>query len=73
MTIKRTLVLSVLAFSTLAACTTGAGRFATDTNVATDAATVSASPTFDTNAGSICAENGGWYDSAAGACDDMGQ
>lgn len=68
MNVKRTVVLGMLAFAALTGCTTGAGRFASDTNSATDA--VSASPAFGSDdAGAMCAQNGGWYDGVAGACD----
>lgn len=69
MLIKRTIVLGMLAFATLAGCTTGMGHFASDMNSATDS-TVSGSSAIGPDEAAICAENGGWYDTAAGACDD---
>jgi hypothetical protein len=74
MTVKGSLAIGMLAVAAFTGCTTGSALVARDPNKATDAAVQasprSTSPTYDPQAGANCAENGGWYDSVAGACDD---
>ena len=74
MSAKKTVVLGMLALAALTGCTTGGALVATDPNRATDAA-LQASPatapsSYGADKASNCAESGGWYDGAAGVCDD---
>lgn len=75
MTVRGTVVLAMLAFAAFSGCTTGSAFVTSDSNKATDTevqASPSMSPTSDSKAAAICAENGGWYDRVAGACDNGG-
>ena len=71
MSVKRTVVLGVIALAALTGCATGPRVVASNPAWATDAG--SASPEFSAGDEQTCAVNGGWYDVAAGACDSNGQ
>jgi hypothetical protein len=68
MSVKRTVVLGVIALAALTGCATGPRVVASDPAWATDAGG-SASPSYNASEEQTCATNDGWYDVAAGACE----
>ena len=72
MTFKGALVLGALALVTTTGCASTMSATAGD-SFGGDAAGL-ASPAAQANEDArTCADNGGWYDSVAGACDDIGE
>ena len=71
MTSKGAVVLGMLALTAFSGCAaatrTGAGDVSSDGGAA-----VQASPMTAGDGSEICAQNGSWYDPAAGACDSGG-
>lgn len=72
MTLKSTVALGMLALATLTGCSTGSALLATDTNTATDVQASPSTPSsfYENQSAPECTASGGWFDRAAGVCDD---